>query len=389
MLLQSDVPEPSALHGHRMTLPQTCASFDRGGGVMLGDSFAIYSVAALFNRSKSTPTSTSTFAVWDDPALSQELQSAASALARVLPVHTTTATTGSSGPATTLDLVSLPCPSSHKRKRDQIAPVVGYPPWFLINAAIASKHCVVGSATVVESLLTVFQRPWCVLEVCCCDTQTVAAALEFASVAEKLDSRTYGAARRLLSQELSSTRAAALSAASSVWSTLARDGWDSRTGVCGIRASRLRDITEMYKALSVNGVRSHSPFWLCLIPVCAVYLGIPASELTKSLHSDTRLQQLALTASHPGAPPSAPAPAPAGSSTGPPLKENPAHGLAPRSKSSLRKPPSAESLLQNTPRPHQPAKLLNSAEYREDDEYQRRLVSLYKAILWRIRECTV
>ncbi|CAI7603605.1 unnamed protein product [Penicillium viridicatum] len=160
-------------------LSQLCASFDEGGGVALGDAFAIYSIVAS-SPDWSTTSSKSGFQA--------ELISAASAVGNVIPVLVTTEN------VFTVNIVSLPClkhpPFNSTREispRDSL-------PWFLINASKFSKHQIVGRKDIVESLLIILQRPWCVLELCCCDSPTISAIHRFAAIATKLNPELYNQA---------------------------------------------------------------------------------------------------------------------------------------------------------------------------------------------------
>ncbi|CAG7937436.1 unnamed protein product [Penicillium nalgiovense] len=248
-------------------LSQICASFDEGGGVALGDAFAIYSIVA------SSP-------AWNTTSLKSglraELISAASAVRNVIPVLVTTENVFA------VSVVSLPCPKHPPiSSACDISPRDSLP-WFLINASKFSKHQIIGRRDIVESLLMILQRPWCVLELCCCDNPAISAIHRFAIVATKLNPELYSHAFILLHQELK-----------------------RRTIRClgGIKRSELSftklwipfaeldttwfAIKEVYADLSSSRLRSHNSFWLRLISICAPYLGISYSTLVRILSDMT------------------------------------------------------------------------------------------------------
>ena len=373
MLLEETVPSGPQNQQTEKSITQICASYDLGGGVSLGGSFVIYSVATPLKPSSN---------IRGSSKLYTELQRAASCVAEVIPVYL------SSGPGMRTKFISLPYPNqnNHAQQRKETKranPVVGSPPWFLINAAISPRHCIAGQNSVVETLLTILQRPWCVLEVCCCDIRTVAAVYKFAVAAEKRvdsNSRTYGAAVRLLGHELrkrginannekpedSSTHPLPLSLecpSSELWN-------DDSVRIPSTMFTRIR---ETYGDLAINnGLRSHNPFWLCLISVCAVYLGISCSSFAKTLHRDTRLKKLTEGCS----------------------EENIAiqkrqWGTSP-SNVRLERCASENSLLYHVARCRHSfdtnALSPSLMELRHDYEYHRRLISLYRLIMWRLRE---
>ena len=77
-------------------------------------------------------------------------------------------------------LPTFPCETSHQLDQK---------PWFFLNAAkteprrigIAGRGNVIGG-TLVETLLAVLSRPWCVLELCYSTTRAIDALLNFAQV---------------------------------------------------------------------------------------------------------------------------------------------------------------------------------------------------------------
>lgn len=241
------------------TPAKLCALYDLGGGVCLADSFAIYSVVALLPKWAT---------IRIEPAVWAQLETAASLVGTNLPILYKLRD------SPILDLVSLPCPPpglsqtlGHKSPSDQL-------PWFLINAARYSTHCVVGHSDPLTSLLVVLQRPWCILELCCSDTSTVAALHEVARLALQIDHPAYSPALRLLAHELSRRT----------------DKGPEISEDCQIvraprKSTEAHGAFITYKELSRSCLRSHNSFWIGLISTCAVYFDLTFSDLTKMLGS--------------------------------------------------------------------------------------------------------
>ncbi|KAL4942881.1 hypothetical protein BDV06DRAFT_191073 [Aspergillus oleicola] len=243
----------------------TCAALDHGGGVRFGDqTFAIYSCAPL-------PPLFSGSNLRRDGALYTKLKISASTVQKTLPIHINADfdVDGklSSCPAKAPLLESLSVPRTQQPQTN----TVYYLPWFLINAATLQKHCVIGRSSAVESLLVILQRPWCVLEVCCADTETVRAVLGFAQVVVKENPDAYDAAVWLLSHEYRS-RMVSLSSYISPHC----DG-------APLQCSEKR-LCDIYAATTLS--RSYNRFWLPLICSCAVYLHLPFSEIVRRIRVD-------------------------------------------------------------------------------------------------------
>ena len=224
----------------------------------LADSFAIYSVVA-------SPPRWSTIRF--DPRIYSELENAASTVAGTLPVLTTL-------PSNRLpDLGSLERPSrQHLENNATLRPCENLP-WFLINAARYSKHCILGQNSVLDSLLIVLQRPWCILELCCCNTPTIVAVQAFVTVAIKFDYVTYSPASRILAHEILQRKQRHCHDFGSVY---LRSTPQHRR----ISSSSCPDVFLIYKELSWSCLQSHNPFWVGLICTCAVWLGVSFSDLT-------------------------------------------------------------------------------------------------------------
>ncbi|KAL2863345.1 uncharacterized protein BJX67DRAFT_263650 [Aspergillus lucknowensis] len=228
-----------------------CAALDKGGGVRFGpDTFAIYSCAPL------PPTFRH---LEHNGALYARLTASASLICGTLPVYVNL-----EAPAVA-QLASLPVPAPIPTPPARSAKAARHLPWFLINAATIEKHCVIGNGSVVEALLVILQRPWCVLEICCTDTETVVAVRKFAQLAAQEDPDSYDAAVRLLAHE---QRMRSLSSKK------------PSSSHCSVKA--LRDI---YAATTLT--YSYNRFWLPLICTCGVYLDVSFSEVVKWVREDT------------------------------------------------------------------------------------------------------
>ncbi|KAL5338147.1 hypothetical protein BJX70DRAFT_218169 [Aspergillus crustosus] len=235
-----------------VTSDTTCAALDHGGGVRFGpQTFAIYSCTPLpptFHQSQLN----------QHIALRDQLIASAAQICKTLPVHVDL------NPFEVTQLVSLTVPAQPP------ANSIYHLPWFLINSASLDKHCVIGRGSAVESLLVILQRPWCVLEICCADTETIAAAQDFARLAANEDPRRYDSAVRLLSHELRARSSPV------------------RESICSLDASRcsVKALCHIYAATAL--VHSYNRFWLPLICSCAVHLDIPFSEVVRRIRKDSR-----------------------------------------------------------------------------------------------------
>lgn len=247
-------------------LGQICASYDLGGGVGLGDSFAIHSIAALSSACKLHQ---------DGSKGDAELAEAASEVTQLLPVWITLEDVALGR------FSSLPYPTQDPAKLDRTHHPLNHPPWFLVNAAASMNHCILGQGSAVESLLMVLRQPWCVLEICCCDIQTVTRVSEFATLAEKIHPGDYTIAIRLLSHELE-----ARIADKSRVSNCDTNWLDDRSDYWMIPLPTLVLTRTFYTDLFFHGRQSRNPFWLCLIVICAVSLNLAFSDLAGYLFGD-------------------------------------------------------------------------------------------------------
>ncbi|KAL4870221.1 hypothetical protein BDV12DRAFT_63388 [Aspergillus spectabilis] len=233
-----------------VTSDTTCAALDHGGGVRFGpQTFAIYSCAPL-------PPSFRQSQLNQKVALRVQLNTSALQVCKTLLVHVDL------DASEVAQLVSLPVPAQ--------PPVnsIYHLPWFLINSARLEKHCVIGRGSEVESLLVILQRPWCVLEICCADNETIAAVRDFARLAAKEDPARYDVSVRLLSHELRARS-----------SSVTKDTGELHASRCSVKA-----LCDIYAAMTL--VHSYNRFWLPLICSCAVHLGIPFSEVVRRICED-------------------------------------------------------------------------------------------------------
>ncbi|OJJ98996.1 hypothetical protein ASPACDRAFT_44626 [Aspergillus aculeatus ATCC 16872] len=248
---------PSRLTSRENKLPACTASvwagLDKGGGVRLGShTFAIYSCA---------PLPPSLQQLQDDATTYTQLTTCATRVCETLPVLLNLE------PCTLAQLASLPVSTS---------PSIGTiptVPWFLLHASMFERHCVIGRGSAVESLLIILQRPWCVLEACCSNTETIKALRDFALTAAQVDSGRYDTAVRLLSHEAGAR------------GPPGKDVVLRTKHVC-LPPSSLAAVRSIYVASTLNAVTSYNRFWLSLICTCAVYLKIPFSELVRQVRDD-------------------------------------------------------------------------------------------------------
>ncbi|KAL6237618.1 hypothetical protein BDW75DRAFT_238224 [Aspergillus navahoensis] len=248
-----------------------CAALDHGGGVRFGpQTFAIYSCAPLppsFEQIRHNAT------------LHAQMSEIAARICKTLPVFVDLQDTD------VAELASLPVPLAVPRS--QPMPPIDtntinprHLPWFLINAATFKRHCVVGRHTVVESLLIILQRPWCVLEICCCvDAQTIGAVREFALLAAPVDTKAYDVAVRLLSHEYRMRIKPVLD------STGISDSGGTNGMPCAPQCSE-KALCGIYTATIL--VNSYNRFWLPLICCCAAYLDLSFSDVVRRVGDVSR-----------------------------------------------------------------------------------------------------
>lgn len=226
-------------------LPTHCATHDHGGGLASASMFVIY-------------TTTTVPSLHPVPS---NLSSLASTVAERIPIHFTISSFNR-------ELTSLPCPqsSSASRETDRL-------PWYFINAAGCSKHAIAGRGSTVETLLAVLRRPWCVLELCCIiPVSAIEALLAFAKCAAEFDQEGYGVAVALLWHELATREEEVGNMMRSCF-----------RGPSPLSTSALR---ALYPAIFSVSTQSYNGFWLRLICISALQLGISYSRLGLLLNAD-------------------------------------------------------------------------------------------------------
>ena len=226
------------------SLTEQYATKDRGGGVALGNCFMVYTKA------------TSLSPIWyhrtANTGYPADLVNAAVAIERSLPVHDRHGTEH-------VALTSLPVPS------DPPYNDVERLPWFFMHASVSKKHGIVGEGCMVQTMLLILHRPWCVLELCCSNSSLLRSVLGFLRLAARDDSKTYGWALSLVEYELS--RRASCQALPE----------EERFG-----KAKLHHVCAGIFLASVN---SFNGLWLRTICTCAIKLDIPVSDVGRLLSS--------------------------------------------------------------------------------------------------------
>ncbi|EED16927.1 conserved hypothetical protein [Talaromyces stipitatus ATCC 10500] len=177
-------------------------------------------------------------------------------------VHPLTTTNKSSSKASTQSHI-------HKQK-----------PHFLLNAAFHTKHCIIGQGSKTEALLVVLRRPWCVLEICVSNnnnlysTKVLELVLAFARTAQRWDYKGYETAVFLLGFEIEARHRLLFLTPKRVDSDYLRT---YRRGMYDIPARKVYEICNT--PIFLPSLRSFNSFWIRLICVCAVGLGVSFSEM--------------------------------------------------------------------------------------------------------------
>ena len=256
-------------------VPTLCSQHDTGGGVLYHTYFVIYTTSPL-----PPPTS----------PLPPTLLPLATAIALKIPIyfsiptHDTTALQNHP----TLQRISYP-PWTSPREIDRL-------PYFFINAARhtgVGGHCIAGRETVVETLLAVLRRPWCVLELCSSNDEVVRALSEFAEEVDRVMGG-YAAAVYLLGHELEARcrvrDQAAVSREESPTAVFRTESPVATRRRPGFSADEevLRGMREVCAAVFGTSVKSFNGFWLRLICTTAVRLKICFSTVGRMLGDGNR-----------------------------------------------------------------------------------------------------
>ncbi|MCJ1336753.1 hypothetical protein MMC09_002031 [Bachmanniomyces sp. S44760] len=238
------------------TLPEICAFIDQGGGVGFEDKFVVYSTTPLPDRWHT---------ILDQTEPPPSLVLAAAAVVKYLPIYLQK------------DYVKpglLALPGSNSSIESSDPPESFHRPWFFINSSTKLWHAIAGKGSEVETLLTVLRRPWCVLELCCCDDVSLQAILDFAKAAMEIDPDGYEEAVNLLSYE-----------------TSMENGSDDELLQCSNgKMAQLSDQStilhsphKFHTSIIQSSISSYNGFWLRLIHVCALELGISYSDIGLTL----------------------------------------------------------------------------------------------------------
>jgi hypothetical protein len=237
-------------------LPEWCYKLDQGGGISIKDAFVIHSVAKVPQE-------------WDNllqkPFVKQTLNYKALVVAAAIPFYSEESKNQNELRSS---VKQLRCIWEEEKK----SVLMNARPQFLFNCAVIEQRCLVGEeADLVRTLLVVLQRPWCVLEVCCCDTATLQAMLDFVQVAANLDNKSYALSEILLQHE---KRTRGLSSHEPSRRSRHR-GWKKEK-------ETLRQYTFIIE--SSTKTVSLNLLWLRIVFICGLELNWSYSELLKSLH---------------------------------------------------------------------------------------------------------
>lgn len=239
--LSYTAPNPNELQtrrtNHERTLPEMCAEYDKGGGVRFKENFVIYTTAPLSPSLRSTITGRSSC---------PRLTAAAARILNTIPIYY------NRHEVLEADLVSLLRPTNDQK------------PWWIMHAAMNKSHCIVGTNNVVETLLLVLRRPWCVLELCGTSLATLESLYAFATLASDINPKEYAAAIALLSHELSK-----------------KSGMESREKH-GQKVS-MQAIQSFCADIFTASENSYNGFWMRALCVCALWLDVSFSEMALRL----------------------------------------------------------------------------------------------------------
>ena len=255
---------------YSLSLPELCAELDEGGGVACGGDFVVFTRAQIPDWYLTELGS---------PELQDELTKAALAVELVVNFYMSRSDLAGRG------LRSLPAlqnKSSHELDQK---------PWFFLNAAkvdpqgigIAGRGNMIGG-TLVETLLAVLSRPWCVLELCYSTTAAIDALLNFADLAYQLDIGAYTTAKILLSHERRHRLISDLHIEGAAYSASLMD-----PEPVSRKAASVEEMRSLCSALFMVGENSYSGFWMRAICVCALKLNISISIFGSSLSNSTRV----------------------------------------------------------------------------------------------------
>lgn len=257
----------------------TCAKSDKGGGVGLNhEIFAIYSTAAL--PPLWTDILHSSAAGGNVSNTIEKLHALADNISASLPIYTSWNDMPHSSPEhTTLKIHSLNTTPSLTTTHPAHDLIHRQKPHFLLNASLHKRHCIIGQCSKTETLLVVLRRPWCVLEICVSNThdiEVLEAIRGFARVAQELDAAGYGTAVFLLGVEIDARRRRHLQRRQSQ-TTNTDYRSDSRGYLHKVTIPSERVYELCNTTVFIPSLRSFNSFWIRLICVCAIELGVSFS----------------------------------------------------------------------------------------------------------------
>ena len=254
---------------YTLTLTELCSEMDQGGGVACGGDYIVFTRAQIPDWYLTELGS---------PELQDELTKAALAVETVINFYMSRSDLGGQG---LRSLPALQTNTSHE---------IDQKPWFFLNAAkvdprgigIAGRGSMIGG-TLVETLLAVLSRPWCILELCYSTTAAVDALLKFANLACQLDVGAYTAARILLSHERRHRLLSHLRVRGTV-----DPAWLTDSEPMNCKVASMEEIRSLCSALFIVGENSYSGFWMRAICVCALKLNFSLSIFGSSFSDSTK-----------------------------------------------------------------------------------------------------
>ncbi|KAH8697846.1 hypothetical protein BGW36DRAFT_296269 [Talaromyces proteolyticus] len=283
------------------SLLSACAGLDKGGGVCLlndtingkykpSTTFAIYSTAVL-------PQSWLDIllcSVDRDRTYIERLNELAKCISANLPIYTSwdgLGTADCSEGASSRQLHSLPTSLStlpHRGQTSQVDILTQSRPRFLLNACLYKNHCIIGHHSVIQTLLIVLRRPWCVLEICVGSTEddysttnVLMQILSFARLAQQRDKSGYETAVFLLEHELEKRHDSFDLLSMPVIGSLEREeGTPISLSAEEVSYKRLISSYERCnRSVFLTSLKSFNSFWICLICVFAVEIGVTFSSI--------------------------------------------------------------------------------------------------------------
>lgn len=236
-------PEGCATSNHG-TLPDACAVIDQGGGVGYKGLFLIFTrqhVSLYVPQPLCYPSALI------------DLSAAADRISNKLRIYL------NFDHFRKEDLFSLTCQPNRARDINL--------PWFFLNASAQDprKFGIAGQGTVLDALTSILRRPWCVLELCCTDTEIIKAFVEFLELVCKVQEKEFAAARQILSYEITCR------------ASIQRSVFAAPLTGSKISNSHVTGIQDLYVVLSAATEQSFKGHWIRAICVCAARFSLSIS----------------------------------------------------------------------------------------------------------------